>query len=368
MVLTKSSNKANAIVLTALIIVAATLVSFDSRSISRAEPVTPIHVGDNKTSDGYHYNTYKDNPNISNYGEWWFFNLNQNNIQAVIQYSLWDPTGRTSYSFGLMYVSVHRSGHALDVIVPIPWDYVQTNEKKADLTMGPETISTCENGTYIIQGAVSDEFGNEISWNLHYKSQVKPLDTTLTQTSATEEMNWYAQMPSAKVTGTLTVNGEIYIINASGYHDHNWGPWKLIDTVWNWFQTNNDRFAIVGYDYYLLNEGQISLQINGLTVVFSKEQYEVTNTNWIITDTIVPGMPLLFPSTTIIDADNGKYTLTLTINADATGYVASQPIDNQIWLVLESNAAFTGEFTGPGICQTISDGGFREFSLDLPLT
>jgi hypothetical protein len=42
--------------------------------------------------DRYHFSDYDpSNTNISEYCEWWFFNLYQPDIQAVIQYSLWDP-------------------------------------------------------------------------------------------------------------------------------------------------------------------------------------------------------------------------------------------------------------------------------------
>jgi hypothetical protein len=324
--------------------------------------------------DRYHFNDYASNPNVADYGEWWFFNFYQPDIKGVIQYSLWDPTGATPYSFGLMYVSVQRNNSTLDMFFPIPWDYVATSDSSADLVMGPETISV-NDGAYTISGYVADMQGNEVAWNLQYMQQlpsvdgIRQLKTDLSNPD--EEMNWYVQMPSAVVYGAIVVNGETVMINgARGYHDHNWGPWKLSNTVWNWFQTSTPNSAIVGYDFYALNKGQITVQLNDKTIAFKKSQYFVVNYDWITTTSLVPGLPLRFPRKTAVVAFNSEYILLLNVKVQVgeTGYVARDyPESGAIWVVLESNAQFTGTLIGHHTCERINSVGFREYAIDIPI-
>jgi len=324
--------------------------------------------------DRYHFADYATNPNASDYAEWWFFNFYQSDIKGIIQYSLWDPTVTNQFSFGLMFVSVQRNNSTLDLLFPIPWNYVITSDTSADLAMGPETISVTD-GVYTITGYVADLQGNEIAWNLQYIQQVQSLNgisqLKTDPSNPNEEMNWNVQMPSAVVYGAIIINGETIMINgARGYHDHNWGPWKLSNTVWNWFQTSTTNSAIVGYDFYALNKGQITVQLNGKTVAFNKTQYFVVNYDWITTTSLVDGLPVRFPQKTAVVAFNKEYTLLLNIKVNVleTGTVARDyPESGVIWVVMESNAQFTGLLLGHRTCERINSVGFREYAIDIPI-
>lgn len=317
--------------------------------------------------DGYHFESFSSSQNVADYGEWWFFNFYQSDIKGVIQYSLWNPADASPSafpSFGLMFVSIQRNSETLDVFFPIPWSYIVTSESTADLIMGPESISVAS-GVYTLNGYVADEFGNEVSWNLQYVQQIPSLNGIRNlPTSPSEKMNWFVQMPSAVVSGVIIVNGETVVIDARGYHDHNWGTWKLSDTVWNWFQTSTPDWAIIGYDFYDMHKGQITVQFGSQTVTFKKNQYTVLNQEYVTTSPI-PELP--FPQKTTVLASNDEYTLMLNIEVSSaeTGYVAV-PYPDVTWVVLESNAVFSGFLVGQGTCLQISSVGFREYALDIP--
>lgn len=313
--------------------------------------------------DGYHFSQFSANPNVADYGEWWFFDFYQNNVKGLIQYSLWDPTGATQFSFGLMYVSIQRAGTTLDVYFPIPWDYIATDSNSANLAIGPETISV-NSGVYTISGDVADAQGNEVMWNLQYIQQLPSLNGIRDlPTAPGEAMNWYVQMPSAVVYGAIIVNGQTIAINgARGYHDHNWGVWKLSDTVWNWFQTSTPNMAITAYDFYAVNKGQITTQFNGQTITFQKSQYLVINYAW----TTLAGLP--FPQKTVVLAANSQATLLLNIQVNPleTGSVARE-YPGVAWFVLDSNAIFNGLLITHHGVTAINSVGFREYAFDVPL-
>ena len=322
----------------------------------------PIFAHAALVDDRYHYSDYETNPNVSEYSEWWFFNLYKQDVQAVIQYSWWDPAQITPLNFGLMYVSIHRSNIALDVLFPIPWENIVTSPSSAALIMGPETITVNDDGSYTLSSSVLDEQGNTVAWDLVHVQQLPSLNPSLITISPTEEMNWYAQMPSAVVSGAIIVNGETIVVDsARGYHDHNWGPWKLTDTLWNWFETNTPDCTIVGYDLFALNTGQITVEFADQTVQFEKSQYSIFNYG----RTTLYGLPFKFPTKTTVVANNGEYILTLNIETGTTSYVAKPEMD-LIWIVLESDATFKGQLISRGVVEQIASVCFRKYTINIP--
>lgn len=318
--------------------------------------------------DGYHFTSSVPNP--QDYVEWWFFDFVQPDIKGVIQYSLWDPSGLTSLSFGLMFVSIQRdTATTIDILFPIPWEYIMTSQTSADLVMGPETI-TVKSGAYALKGYVADEDGNEVSWKLHYVQEEPSLyGIRNLETAPNEAMNWYVQMPSATVYGTIVVNGETFHLHgARGYHDHNWGSWQLSDTVWNWFQTSTPSMATIGYDFYALNTGQITVQSGTETITFDKSQYKIVNQAFKPALTPYLPVPLPIPTKTTVFANNGEYILMLNIHIDVgeTSFIARE-YSNVLWLVAESNAVFSGFLAGDHCVMPINSVGFREYAIDIPL-
>ena len=55
--------------------------------------------------------------------------------------------------------------------------------------------------------------------------------------SLTRYIGWFIALPSAKVEGTLTYNGQTHNVHGEGYHDHNWGTVNLNQVLDRWFWT-----------------------------------------------------------------------------------------------------------------------------------
>jgi len=329
----------------------------------------PIVVQAALVDDRYHFSDYENSPNVDDYGEWWYFSFYQENIQGVVQYSLWDPACLTEDSYGLMYVSVFLQDSVIDIYFPVPWEYIVTSETSADLVMGPNTMEVID-GEYQLDGYVDDIYGgtdNTIGWTLRYVQdssslygfrnfKVFPLDPN-------EEMNWYVQMPSATVQGMMTINREPISICARGYHDHNWGVWKLYHGLWNWFQTNEPGLAIVGYDFYTFLKGEIKILLDGEEITFKHCQYKLTNYDW----TFMPEAFAFYPKKTLITACNFKYSLVLKITVQQTGLVGRIYDEPPVaWTVFESTAIFEGTLRKFGrVVKEIDTFGFREYTIDV---
>lgn len=75
--------------------------------------------------------------------------------------------------------------------------------------------------------------------------------------SLTRYTGWFIALPSAKVHGTLTYNGETHKVHGEGYHDHNWGTVGFNQVLDRWFWTTGrfgnytlDAFVQVASAYY----------------------------------------------------------------------------------------------------------------------
>jgi hypothetical protein len=317
------------------------------------------------SDDGYHFSDYDESPNVSDYGEWWYFNFYQENVQGVIQYSLWDPAHTTDTSLGLMYVSISYEGETLDFLFPFyDWNDIITSENSANLTIGSNTI-TVSDDFYTLQGFVADIEGNIVVWNLQYIQTTQSLEVETINMSLdpNEEMNWYLQMPSATVLGVLYFNGTPIPINAIGYHDHNWGPWKLYNGLWNWFQTSNQDLAVVGYDFYSLGCGSITVFLNEEKITFEEGTYQIFNYDWEFN----PEAFQFYPKKTLVFAESRGYFLALNIAVQNTGLVGRGYENEEIlWTVFESTASFRGLLVGRGSYEIIDSGGFTEYTTSIP--
>ena len=322
-------------------------------------PVLASTLSDN----GYHFKDYESVPNVADYGEWWFFDFYASDIQGIIQYSLWDPAHVTADSYGLMFVCFFKDSVKYEFMFPIPWDYIVTSDETADLVMGPETI-TVKNGAYTIEGVGENLQGDTCAWSLQYIQASESLNGfRKLKVWQNEELNWFVQMPTATVYGAVVINSEVIPINgARGYHDHNWGVWKLTHSLWNWFQTNTEDFSIVGFDFYLKHKGSITVQVAGKTIVFQKGQYLIVNYDWVLDTQVYT----LFPKKTCVLAYNGDYLLKLTISTSQTTIVG-RPYGNIAWIVFESTAHYNGFLRGCGVSKQIDSYGFREYSTDVLL-
>ena len=106
--------------------------------------------------------------------------------------------------------------------------------ERADVTLAGNTLRVIDANTYELKATTDD---GTVSMSLVYTQADAPqiLASNVAGGSAWEVSSWLAYMPSARVNGWVTVNGQrIDLVDATGYHDHDWGMWFLPGNVWAW--------------------------------------------------------------------------------------------------------------------------------------
>ena len=115
-----------------------------------------------------------------------------------------------------------------------------------------------------------------------------------------EQMSWLLYMPRAHVSGTLTVDGHGYKIDAPGYHDHNWGEWNFATVSWNWAQYSQPGLSFDLGDFVGNPNGKASINVGGKRVVFAANQYKLVHAKWAFDQ----GNNLSYPIESVFTAEN----------------------------------------------------------------
>ncbi|TWH02713.1 putative secreted hydrolase [Nocardioides sp. J9] len=105
----------------------------------------------------------------------------------------------------------------------------------------------------------------------------------------TDFFAWVVPAPRAKVTGTLSIDGQDIPVDGLGYADHNWGVGNMTRVIerWHWGRLYTDRFsliyAMVGtqkrFDHHqsqplmLAKDGEIILSTGELTLTEGPTAY-----------------------------------------------------------------------------------------------
>jgi hypothetical protein len=152
-------------------------------------------------------------------------------------------------------------------------------------------------------------------------------------------MSWLVFMPRARVTGTLTVDGREYVVDAPGYHDHNWGEWIPTDALWNWAQFSTPRVALEVGDFIGKPIGIVSVDLDGERTVFTHDQYTLVHTRWAWD--VVNG--LFYPVESLLTADNGSLRVQVTLRAiDTAPLRGDLPAPLKDLIIYEQTARYSG--------------------------
>ena len=132
-------------------------------------------------------------------------------------------------------------------------------------------------------------------------------------------MGWVVPMPSAKVNGDITINGEKMAVSGAGYHDHNWGnyPILLVCDYWIWGRAHADGHTILYFQSVGTRRwGKKPLSLFMLAsedrlLISNPTEYEVT-TGPLIKDDVKYGR--MYPDWLEIRAKEGDVSVNLILN------------------------------------------------------
>ncbi len=266
--------------------------------------------------DAYHF--MKNGVDDNLYNEWWYFNGVGDHSQFLVVYLLSDPENLTS-SRKLQALAVVLEDSRQPAMGLHQSRGFGGDRDSPTFDLDQSGFSVQDDQDLKVWGTAEDgASGAPISWDLIYRPAVSPWFVIPVQTHVGhlkgDGMKWLAYMPSANVTGKLTLGDRTLEINATGYHDHGWGRWALNDPQITWAQVSvpKDGFSLTVGD--ILGDGRITslgIKYAGKTIQFSTKQIKLNYTVFAFDN----ATSRTYPAGYKLLAENGEYRVELTIAA-----------------------------------------------------
>ncbi len=157
------------------------------------------------------------------------------------------------------------------------------------------STKTCE--VAIGANRASSDFSGELPMHhLHAAEDDLVLDLTFTNETpswmpgngttkygATDFFGWVVPAPRARVTGTISIDGEKREVTGRGYHDHNWGVGNMPRIIerWHWGRLYTDDFSLLfaavrTQARYAHHESRPLMLAHGGEIVLSTGEVELT--------------------------------------------------------------------------------------------
>ncbi|HYV86581.1 MAG TPA: hypothetical protein VFB49_11765 [Patescibacteria group bacterium] len=313
--------------------------------------------------DGFHRAAWADGRHDASYTEWWYFNLDdpRAGVQAIFSYFVTNPGDLAGLGQAQMVAVAGTPEGGVSTMDAYPPETFSASAERADVTIDPgadsrgaaggtgaggtgagvdlNTVRVADDGRYLINGGSRD---GRLRWDLMYAPEAAPwpaFDSMPVGRLAWEKMSWLVFMPRARVTGTLTVDGRQYVVDASGYHDHNWGEWIPTDALWNWAQFSTPSAALEIGDFIGKPIGVVSLDLDGERTVFTRDQYSLVHTRWAWD----AANRLLYPVESLLTADNGILRVQVTLRAiDTAPLRGDLPAPLKDLIIYEQTARYSG--------------------------
>jgi hypothetical protein len=318
-----------------------------------------------ESDDAYHFADWFGTGHLGAYTEWWYFNVydTANNVQAIFSYLITNPAdmqgGLLRLGFSEMAAVAYTGSGIVTETDVYPAHAFSASYSAANVLIGANSVAVLDSDTYNITGASRD---GRISWNLVYHRAAPSWFAAKRFNVAPESwqlMSWLLYMPSAAVSGTLTIDGTAYTVNASGYHDHNWGEWNLTGVPWNWAQYAQPGLSFDLGDFPNKPGGIASIYADGHRFIFNNNQYTLTHTQWAYDSKY----GVNYPTQSVFQADNGAAQVALVMNVNQTeGLSAPLPPGTPNAVVYEQTTAYTGQVMFGGSSVSFAGNGFKEYT------
>jgi hypothetical protein len=147
-----------------------------------------------------------------------------------------------------LMLNISKHGEKLcDLLIPFKADDFKADKNVCNVSLGEnyfKSILGLDKYEIYINPSTTDGFGIKI--------QLEKLVPTYRPGTGFWEVDeqyfaWLCAVPSGKMSGTITIDGETFEVEGSGYHDHNWGnvPMDYLLDNWLWGRAEVDGITVV---------------------------------------------------------------------------------------------------------------------------
>jgi hypothetical protein len=267
--------------------------------------------------DAYHYMANGVDDQL--YNEWWYFDVADNDTQFQVVYLLSDPDNISSERKIQVQAVVMQDG--LPNIIGQHQSSGYGGDRKSPMfDIDKSGFSTEEEPNLHVWGEAQDSAtGDPIRWDLVYQPTASPWFSIPVQVHIGhlkgDWIKWLVYMPSAQVTGTLTIGNRTKSLQGIGYHEHAWGRFALSDPQITRASVSVplDGFSLAFAE--ILGEQRVAflgIEKDGKSIVFSDKQIKLNYSNASYAfDNMTAAV---FPAAYNVEADNGDYTLDLAVD------------------------------------------------------
>lgn len=266
--------------------------------------------------NAYHY--MKNGVDDHLYNELWRFNGADNKTQFMITFLLSDPENLTSSRKIQVQIVVWQEGQP-----PLQGSHQSQgyggdrNSPMFDMDRSGFSSDPAPGLNLKVWGEVLDEVTKvPVAWDLLYEPTASPWFSIPVQPHIGHHqgdwMKWLVYMPSANVSGAITVGNSTLSINGKGHHDHFWGRFALIDPEIAWAQASflEDNFSLSWGE--ILGEERnafLGIKKDGKTHKFSSKQIKINYTDFAFDNSTAA----IFPAGYNVYAENGEYILDMNV-------------------------------------------------------
>lgn len=194
---------------------------------------TPITLKD----DAYQFPLYENWEKVFWYGEYWYFNFTDpvSGWSGIVGFTLFNP--KNVYCLGASAALVSLFGPQGQVITEMDFYRLKdfwASTREPNVTIGKNVLRPLDEQRYAVQIATKS---GRVSLDFVFQRADEPFWFTqdIRGELPWEVNSWLVYMPSARVRGTLTVDGNTSTFeDGPGYHDHSWGIWDIPSREWAW--------------------------------------------------------------------------------------------------------------------------------------
>jgi 15-cis-phytoene desaturase len=290
--------------------------------------------------DGYHLYKYQTDPNLFWFTEWWYFNFidKKTGKSGMVTFAVFNGADIDLMGVASLNAAVFDpkgTGITMEIDFHTLNNFWALNGK-ADVDLAGSRLRVLPDGSYQINASTAD---GSVAMGLTYQPMDEPqlLADGVHASSSWEVSSWLAWMPSAKVNGWVSVHGNrIDLVDATGYHDHDWGIWYVPGNVWAW-ASFSDLEQKLGFDVGLHAAFQKStayFRFGDLRLFFPQDNFKYAFADW------EPWKILWkYPQTVTFSAIDatGQYQVSMTWKVLDTATLYKYPL-----IVFEQSAHFAG--------------------------
>lgn len=316
----------------------------------------------NPADDAFHFKLYAEYPEIFWYVEWWYFNFVDKTTgrSGILTFAIFNPGDIDFLAVASLNAIIFGpQGDPISAMDYFPGSDLSAAYDKADVTLASNQLTAVDASTYAITARTKD---GRIAFDLTYRAADEPqlLADNVRGYDPWEISSWLVWMPSARVAGSIVVDGERFeLADAAGYHDHDWGIWAVPLRTWSWaaFAAPDRDMALDICFHAAFQQSTAYFRYGGERLFFPKfdaqqDGWQTWNEYW------------TYPTRMTFSAvdSTGQYKIDLAWRVTASSALWKYPL-----IVFEQTAQYTGTLsTNQGgnwsVVTRIDERGFCEYT------